>query len=313
LSALANAGDLLSGTEELECSSCHNQHGNGQYRILRPNPASMIGLTGTFTGGVTVPDDCPTVLTGLAPSGTQATSCIPDGPGTGTQVHSYVTDNYMNATYAPFTTGSGGAAPVACTIGLAVVGYEGTTASASNCVGGLFYPTTLPHISCTAGSPVGVAPYTGEGYVCPSSGWFQPNLDGMWPTAGGAAVPASPLGISAWCSQCHQRYLGRSVYDKSSGDGVFTFRHSSEGTLAYNGRQCITCHVGHGTNAASTGKAAEEEAPGGAPPPAATTWPADTGIFPAPITSNNSRLLKMDNRGMCLKCHRGSINPILIP
>jgi hypothetical protein len=303
MSASANSGELLTGSQELECSTCHNQHGNGQYRILRPNPASMIGLTGTFPGGVTVPDACPTILSGLAATGTQATSCVADGVSPGTPVHSYTTTNYMNNTYVPWTTGSGGLAAVACTSGSPVPGYEGSTCPASN----LFYPTTLPHIACTAGSPVGVAPYTGAGYICPSSGYFQPNLDGMWPTANGS--PASPLGISAWCSQCHQRYLGRSVYDKSSGDAVFTYRHSGEGTLGYNGRQCTTCHVSHGTNAASTGKAAAEEAPGGAPPPAATTWPLDTGTFPAAITTANtanpnSRLLKMDNRGICLKCHR---------
>lgn len=189
----------------LECTSCHDPHGNNQYRILRPNPAAQLGITGvggTFPGGVTVPDACPSGSSTTCNSG---------------NLHSYTTTNYMNATYVTWTTG-------------------GTA-----------------------------APYT----------------DGMAPAT------TTETGISAWCAQCHQRYLSRGQYATDSGDPVFAFRHSTEGSMGYNGRQCITCHVAHGTNSKATGFVAAEPLPG----------QPDSG------TKENSALLKMDNRGMCEKCH----------
>jgi hypothetical protein len=193
-----------------ECTSSHDPHGNGQYSILRPNPATTIGLPGAFPAGVTVPDACPTSSTN--------TSC------TAANQKDYTTTNYMNATYVEWTTGT----------------VAGSTA----------------------------------------------RQDGMAP------LTTSETGISAWCSQCHQRYLGRGVYATDSGDAVFKFRHSTEGTMSYNGRQCNTCHVAHGTNAVATGFAAEEPFPN-----AAGNTELGTG------TPENSALLKMDNRGMCEKCH----------
>ncbi len=51
-SSTANPG----GTMELTCTSCHNPHGNGQYRILSPIP-------GTGAGGTFVPATTPAVVT----------------------------------------------------------------------------------------------------------------------------------------------------------------------------------------------------------------------------------------------------------
>lgn len=261
LSTTANAGLILGATTALECSSCHDQHGNGQYRILRPVP-NLSGIAGAFSG-VVVPDACPSGNSVGAPSpvptstdpissGVVVTSC-----NSGNQ-KSYTTDNYMNATYVEWTTGMG-----------------------------------LPQITGTPGAQV--PGYPAE-YTFPSSGSsagkFTPNLDGMWPSADGG--PGYVTGISAWCAQCHQRYLGRSVYAKSSTDPIFTYRHSSEGTMAYNGRQCITCHVAHGTNANSNGGTSGHQYADSVPLPGGT---------PQPGANQNSRLLKMDNRGMCQKCH----------
>lgn len=212
----------------LECSSCHNPHGNGQYRILRPNPATMLGVVnadgvtdfdGTFPDGVTVPDDCPRDGTGAIISQTACTN------GSSGSVHNYTTPNYMYNTYVTWTTGT--------------------------IDGGL----------------------TGK-------------LD---PITGAPLIPTAADGISAWCAQCHSRYLARIAYATDSGDAIFTYRHSTTGGYAYNGRQCNTCHVAHGTNALSTGASA------------GVTWPDGT----AKVGANaGSALLKMDNRGMCLKCHK---------
>jgi len=92
--------------------------------------------------------------------------------------------------------------------------------------------------------------------------------------------------MSSWCATCHTRYLESVRPPPNSGDAIFTFRHRSDGN---QNRACITCHASHGSNAAMTGSySSTVEWPGGG---AGTT------------DNNNSRLLKMDNRGICLKCH----------
>ena len=98
--------------------------------------------------------------------------------------------------------------------------------------------------------------------------------------------PVSGVEISSWCSTCHTRYLSSST--ASSGDAIFTNRHRSNGSL---GTTCIKCHAAHGTNAAMPG-----------PYSSTVEWPGG-GV--GTTDNNNSRLLKMDNRGICIKCHSG--------
>ncbi len=90
--------------------------------------------------------------------------------------------------------------------------------------------------------------------------------------------------ISTWCATCHTRYLASST--AYSGDAIFSYRHISNGS---SNRACITCHATHGSNAAMTGSYS-----------AAVPWP---GGGSGTTDNNNSRLLKMDNRGICIKCH----------
>ena len=88
--------------------------------------------------------------------------------------------------------------------------------------------------------------------------------------------------ISAWCLTCHTRYLSAG-WDVETPDAIYKYRHTSNATS----RNCITCHVAHGSNAQMPGfESANMEYPGGAT---------------APV--GNSRLLKVDNRGTCQLCH----------
>jgi predicted CXXCH cytochrome family protein len=190
-------------TVTLDCGSCHNPHGNGQYRILRPVP------TGSGGAGHAIPDTYPKTAA------------------------DYTTDNYMDMTF----TGS----------------------------------TSTDNIL---------------------------------------------MDTSAWCAQCHTRYLAtRRAPDpadasrENSGDAIFTFRHTSSG-LGYsssqfdadgnllpgelpsnNNRACITCHASHGSNAQMTGALSST-----------VPWPDGSTVNP-PNDTQRASLLKMNNRGMCLKCH----------
>ena len=104
--------------------------------------------------------------------------------------------------------------------------------------------------------------------------------------------PVSGIQMSSWCATCHTRYLASST-GVNSGDAIFTYRHRSNGTLA--GLTCIKCHTAHGTNAGASGTYSSTVGyPGGG---SGTTSTAE------------SRLLKMDNRGICIKCHTDKKGP----
>jgi len=93
--------------------------------------------------------------------------------------------------------------------------------------------------------------------------------------------------ISGWCTQCHTRYLASSGAEGTdSGDAIFAYRHRSDGSGT--APTCLKCHTSHGTNAVTTTGGESEGVP----------WPDGAGA-----SGENSRLLRMDNRGICQKCH----------
>ena len=207
ISATANTGKDMSTTSatKLECTACHDPHGNGQYRILRPVPTDS-GFTATLPGN------------------TQAGIVIKD---TANKV--YTTTNYWIA---------GDPAAVADT---------GTT-------------TILGGTSSTNPAPI-------QKTIAASVSSFQAN-------------------VAAWCTTCHTRDLAPSgSFQTNSGDAVFTYRHTGDqvGGDASANRNCIQCHVAHGTNAVMPNSKVE--------------WPNGT------TPSSDSRLLRVDDRGTCVMCH----------
>ncbi|MCL5958315.1 MAG: NapC/NirT family cytochrome c, partial [Chloroflexi bacterium] len=90
--------------------------------------------------------------------------------------------------------------------------------------------------------------------------------------------------ITAWCLQCHTRYSGA---PDGTDDPVFHFRH----VVAEAGLTCLKCHVVHGTGSTmdSYGKSVE--------------WPDGSGG-----SGENSRLLSVNNRGVCKQCHPDPIS-----
>jgi predicted CXXCH cytochrome family protein len=181
---------------DLTCGSCHDPHGNGNYRILRSIPSG----SGAPTPGYAIPD-----------------TSYPKNQAAG----DYTTDNYFDMTFT---------------------GSELTDNILTD--------------------------------------------------------------TSAWCSQCHTRYLASrrdptpaNKAREDSGDAIFRYRHSSSGfgysstpggAATPNNRACITCHAAHGSNSTAGTYS------GAVPNP--------DGVVVTPSAPNN-RLLKMNNRGMCQKCH----------
>jgi predicted CXXCH cytochrome family protein len=110
-------------------------------------------------------------------------------------------------------------------------------------------------------------------------------------TSGGTTTTATTTqfiaNISAWCTQCHTRYLAASgSYKTDSGDSMYGYRHRSDQKYKEGGANCITCHVAHGTNATMTGAESGK-----------VTNPDGSG------TPGSSKLLRVNNRGTCNMCH----------
>ncbi|MFC1920129.1 cytochrome c3 family protein [Chloroflexota bacterium] len=108
---------------------------------------------------------------------------------------------------------------------------------------------------------------------------------------------AYPTGVlsqmTEWCGQCHARYEA-SVGSGStnSTDAIFKYRHMTEGI----GGECLKCHVAHGTSASMSQNAAS----------ATITWPGSTDPSAwqdVDSEDDYSRLLHIDNRGVCMQCH----------
>ncbi len=95
--------------------------------------------------------------------------------------------------------------------------------------------------------------------------------------------------ISEWCATCHTRYLAHAESaTTSSGDVVFTYRHRSDGLSL--GPSCVQCHVAHGSNASMGPYSSAVPNPDGS---AAVGTEAGA----------DSRLLRIDSRGVCTMCH----------
>lgn len=211
ISGTPNTGKDMSATTttKLECTACHDPHGNGQYRILRAVPK----------------------------------------------------DSDFAATVAPNTT-----------VGIPI---KDTTNKV--------YTTTNYWI---AGDPNAVAD-TGTTTILGATSVTDPT-----PKARTVTNPVSSFqaNVAAWCTTCHTRYLAPSgSWENSSGDAVFTYRHTGEqvgngpNADASANRNCIQCHVAHGTNAQMPNSKVE--------------WPNGT------TPSSDSRLLRVDDRGTCVMCH----------
>lgn len=122
---------------------------------------------------------------------------------------------------------------------------------------------------------------------------------------GDASVPATVKGlpvvspdgfianVSDWCTTCHTRYLaGSGSYKTDSGDAIYKFRHRSNRIDKVGAANCITCHVAHGSNASMNGLASSQ-----------SKQPDGTSPTEHAVGAAGSRLLRVDDRGICVMCH----------
>ena len=337
---------------EITCGSCHNPHGNGQYRILNKIPEAsgagfddgwVVDIRASYPAAVVGPpaftaENIYTLVSHALLVGDQIviaghTGSTPDLNGTWF-VKTAGANNFSIAATA------GGA-----TVDITVAGTGGTVERISGVV---VTDATLPapgdtrnytvmQVKGTEGTESTYLLYASQVATAAGAGTFN-GIPGTYTALGGdyfarnvpwnpqinnaACVPtiypapaacatanSAPNGrpstfsgqITAWCASCHTRYFannnptapgadttGASWENPRPGESLFKYQHR---TVA--GRDCLTCHVSHGTNAVMNGQFSSTY-----------TYPDGTipGVTPG-ITNYNSRLLKVNNRGTCQACH----------
>jgi cytochrome c553 len=266
-SATANPGPTL----DLECASCHNPHGNGQYRILNKIPTDGTGPLVEATTAAVVTDAPPVPVDGVRNYTVIQVKGTPDYVDTGNGI-----------------TGDPGR-------------YNWVPNSAYDAGSYLLYASQIAGPTLTADKGDYLhrrVPW--DGIATGASANDAPN-----------GLPSTfNAQINAWCATCHTRYTtstsalsptssslsnnsaitypsNSGSYSVSSGDAIFKYRHSTT-----SNKPCTTCHVAHGSNAKMTGDAS------------AGTDYSGTVAYPGGTTPNDSsRLLKADNRGLCQLCH----------
>jgi predicted CXXCH cytochrome family protein len=104
-------------------------------------------------------------------------------------------------------------------------------------------------------------------------------------TAEDEEAPSFIANASAWCATCHTRYLAPAKSARNdSGDAIFKFRHRTNQT-SQGSPTCAQCHVAHGSNASMGTYSTSVNEPDGS------------------AADGASRLLRIDNRGVCQMCH----------
>ena len=356
------AGSGAGPAATVSCASCHNPHGNGQFRILNKIPTATgastawtVSLRASYAANVAAAPPLPaftgdniyTVTSHALQPGDQITiaghtGSTPDLNGTwyvksvgtgavGQEVAA--TNNFtVSATLGGATVditvgGTGGT--ITRTSGVPVT--DPTLPAAGDARNYTVMQVKSPTSSGTANGPESdyllyasqVAAAAGSGsfngipgtYTATGGDYFARNVPwnpqvnnaacvpGVFPApAACATANSAPNGrptsfsgqITAWCSSCHTRYFANNnpVSSPPTGQTGASWDFPRPGDSLYNhqhrtvaGRDCLTCHVSHGSNAAMTG--------------------VYSSAFPYPggILSPSSRLLKIDNRGTCQACH----------
>lgn len=304
------SGDIntVARTETLECTSCHDPHGNAgriggvntgaptpSYRILRFSPD---GSNGFETTG---PSAAYFTRAGVTQAGTAGGVYVAD------VATKWYTPNNLSANdpgvMAYRTRWSGGAytawsAIVSGPGDLVGRNYIYQLPAIQGTTGGGYWTyssgTTLVSSMFTCADPAtGLPPVLPAAQIngTPVEGTDYFNCGAATGTAFNNNGPKSSIGL--WCATCHDRYLATGARSTDSGDAYYMFRHTSTGSASGGGVACVDCHTAHGSSS--------EVYPD---PVTLTNYSASATLN----TAHPSNMLKQDNRGVCLRCHGASVN-----
>jgi predicted CXXCH cytochrome family protein len=314
----SGANNTANGSMMLECTSCHNPHGNSgvsivagvstkvpSYRLLRWQPQGSNGFTapavavnwsgGAFptttfaTGNTTgwlVPDNFLTNGTEWYTIGTTGAFAVGDyNAGNANNVY-----NLKNAAAAEATTYIPAAVNEAYFCAQCHDRYFNNSRLRNN-----------TDVSMFCGSPLNATtpPYAGSPLFLP----YQPSST----AAPIYTHPVDPVRCQPVLSATTGLITGWGD-NGDSGDTTYMYRHTSgdvlrvssdgaaaAGTGATVSRACAACHVSHGTAAVADAVATD-----------------GTNAATASL-AGGSVLLRMDGRTICLRCHADSVNFTVAP
>ena len=293
----------------MRCGTCHDPHGNGNYRILRPVPGSDVnGYSNTSYSISGISVFVPTV------SGTNTGNRVAEI--TLSAAHNIITGNKVTIAGSSITS---------LNTTLAVVWVPVTLSDPANHESAKVPPTKIwvstSEADGTTGTATGtvvradptIPDSTGAKTYSTADYWSVDDADTtavktatQWyssrtgVTTTGATQTAFIQNVSAWCSTCHTRYAAQGgSYDVNSGDSVFTYRHTGVqyylSSATSKVRNCIQCHVAHGSSVAMTS---------GGPADGATGHAGENpGQAAGATNAHPGKLLRADNRATCQFCH----------
>jgi predicted CXXCH cytochrome family protein len=300
----SGANNSTPGTYVLECTSCHDPHGNAgwsanarvaSYRLLRWQPQGSNGFTApptavNWSGGNFV-DHSGVPTTTVSVSGW----LVPDNYSGAEWYTLGNTFAFANGDYSAGGPQSGANPPTGNANGVYLpTGFSyvrsavDTAFFCAQCHDRYFNNSRLRNAtddSVYCGAPV---PKTVNGVVLTV---YPPTATGQHPVDPVRCEPVvNATGtLTGWGD------------NGDSGDTTYHYRHaagdirlSMDGTVAAGAgtsisRSCMACHVAHGTTAASNAAASSA------------------------TLSGDSALLRMDNRSICLRCHASGVNYTIAP
>ena len=304
-SGVAGSGNGASFT--LECTSCHNPHGNGAYAILNVGPMKTdAGATVAYQlSGVSV--DAAGVFTAAAATGfsngdkvTVAEAATPSTVLYSGSVSIPVNyPDHGNTVANPYQFTIGGVTSASVSSTLIVTRSSGVKVDDWNTAD---TNGTRNYTVIQLGGNTSVLASSVETYGSTAGDYFRRYVPWNAPNPTATQLSDQPNGRSTaigqlnnWCAQCHTRYLTNTHSDTRASDTPvagsstgFMFQHKTNGTGS--SPSCNLCHVSHGSNVSMIGQAANVPFP-------------NTQLYTNADSSTDSRLLKIDNRGTCQQCH----------
>ncbi len=313
----SGANGTVSGTMVLECTSCHDPHGNAgisitagvstrvaSYRLLRWQPQGSSGFTAPTAPTATVNWSGGAFPTSTFASGNTSGWLVPDN------FASKGTEWYTIGTTSSFAAGDYNANN-ANNVYNPKINAAGTTKSyisdginvayfCAQCHDRYFNNSKLrssTDASTRCGTPVLASASATLPYVAAVGG-----VHPTYPDCQRVTDATTGL-LTGWGD------------NGPSGDATYMFRHTSgdirlsvDGTSAAGAgtslsRSCVACHVAHGTSAAAN--VVDDPANPGTDFNAGV---ADSGSVSGGSLAGGSVLLRMDGRTICLRCHASNVN-----
>jgi predicted CXXCH cytochrome family protein len=309
------SGTVNTGTTvNLTCGSCHDPHGNGQYRILKPTPdggsgtvyindvasklytTSDYGQAGTYNSNdsLALNADGSSINYLASGAGTTlagATRAVGSWEGTFAETSSQWCAT-CHTRYMGYRGSAGQLPSTAAGTGDAVYAYKHATRNLVDPNNPGAATTGLITAVNTGGTVSGTGTVA-DPYVANSGTLLPGAVLGCY--ASGAAGPDQIIyrGVavlvgtsSSGANDC--TYYGTGTASNRSGLAGSSTGRLDTTTISSGAPRCITCHLTHGSPALMSTLITDQTSP---------------GIDQAGTPNLDSTLLRIDNRGVCMACH----------